>query len=235
MRVRRQELGSNDKGRGRRSRLPQSTVHSLQPTFPAGFTLLELLVVVSIMTVLMGLLLPAILKAKNNSREKRAQVQTLALAAAIDAYILEYHHLPAPVGDLDDGVDYYYGPMEPVERRDPPEIPGSDYPQHRSENNADVFDALVDANPPVVDRDVFHVDANGNVIDPWGKPYRIYLDLNNDRWIDFVRYKKNQYGDIVRVADSRLHEGARNGKQDGQNDDQQEFRRYVIKRDTDEE
>ena len=184
-----------------------------------GFTLLELLVVVVIMAVLMGLLLPAVLKAKNQSKVRRSEVQVKALGSAIDGFILEHHHLPAPTKDLRTGDDYYYGTEEPSQSTSKV-APGSDYPEYGGENSK-VFQVLLGSKPKVLKADIFNVDSRGNVVDPWGKPYRFYLDLNNDRWIDYVRFDAN--GD--RVGDSNLGAGARN-----ENEDPEEYVRYVIKR-----
>ena len=132
-----------------------------------GFTLLELLVVIAIMGVLMGLLLPAILKVKNKSKEKRANIQAKAIASSVDAYRLRYHKWPARTSDLQAGNDVTYGTS--------------------GRNNSIVFRLLEfppDGNPggddAVIDMADFRADANGNVLNAWGKQFRITLDLNGD-------------------------------------------------------
>jgi prepilin-type N-terminal cleavage/methylation domain-containing protein len=74
-----------------------------------GFTLIELLAVVVMMVILMGLLLPAVLKAKDRSAVKRAELQVVTLKAAIQQYHYEFKKFPAPDTDLVDAeVDLTY-------------------------------------------------------------------------------------------------------------------------------
>ncbi len=136
----------------------------------AGFTLLELLVVVGIIGLLMALLLPAIIKVKDNGKKKRAEVNARAIVSAIDGYKLRYHKFPANNTDLSAGQDVTYG------------LGGDD--------NKAVFDKL--ANPPdgnpdeddaFIDMSDFIVDAAGNVLKsapPDGEQYKITLDLDGD-------------------------------------------------------
>jgi prepilin-type N-terminal cleavage/methylation domain-containing protein len=55
-----------------------------------GFTIIELLVVVSIIALLIGILLPAISKARDQARLTMSQANLRNLAAALDAYSAEY-------------------------------------------------------------------------------------------------------------------------------------------------
>jgi len=74
-----------------------------------GFTLMELLAVVVMIVILMGLLLPAIIKAKDGAAVQRAELQIATLEAAIQQYHSEFKEFSAPVADLEAGVDKTYG------------------------------------------------------------------------------------------------------------------------------
>ena len=135
-----------------------------------GFTLLELLIVIGLITLLMALLLPAILKSKNKGDAQRIESNSMAIIAAIDGYKLRYHKWPAKNSDLEAGNDVTYG---------------SD-----GHDNKIVFDKL--ANPPdgnpnegeaLIHLSDFIVDKSGNVLKgplPDGKQYEITLDINAD-------------------------------------------------------
>lgn len=60
-----------------------------------GFTLLELLVVVAIIMILVGILLPSMVKIQQKSRIRKAQAEVKNLATAIRAYHTEYGEWPA--------------------------------------------------------------------------------------------------------------------------------------------
>lgn len=59
-----------------------------------GFTLIELMVVVVVISVLVGLLVPAILKAKESAREKKARTEVFELQKAWSMYYQTYEDLP---------------------------------------------------------------------------------------------------------------------------------------------
>lgn len=63
-----------------------------------AFTLLELLVAVSIIIVLMGLLFPAATSAMNSAKKATAKNQVIQIATAITAYETEYGRLPSVTG-----------------------------------------------------------------------------------------------------------------------------------------
>ena len=134
-----------------------------------GFTLLELLVVIAVMTALMGLLMPAISKMKTNAKEQRYEIQKRAIASAVAAYRLRYHQWPGKVVDMEAGQDETYGG-------------GLD-------GNNVVFDRLEfppdgdenDSDESVIDMGDFpRRDSDDNVIGAYGDPFEITLDLDED-------------------------------------------------------
>ncbi len=67
----------------------------------SGFTLVELLVVISIIVVLMGLLFPTINIVKNAANKARASASITSLSGAARAYNNEYGRWPEPANDQD--------------------------------------------------------------------------------------------------------------------------------------
>ncbi len=130
----------------------------------AAFTLLELLIVISLIMVLAGLLIPAFYKVKAGAKEKQRDIEVRVIGAAIQTYKQQARKLPAPDGDLKvGGKDFVYGPD------------GDD-------DNSAVMDILRDAIPPVLDPNKLRWDGDGgkgsNILDPDGTPYTITLDLD---------------------------------------------------------
>ena len=78
-----------------------------------GFTLVELLVVISIIVVLMGLLFPTIGSVKNAANKARAGAAINSLSTAAKSYYNEYGQWPSPTSDQDI-VLTFNGGMNPV-------------------------------------------------------------------------------------------------------------------------
>jgi type II secretory pathway pseudopilin PulG len=76
-----------------------------------AFTLVELLAVIIIIMILIGLLAPALIAARNYTRRARAQTETKELAKAWEAYWLTYEQWPASFGV---GASEKEIPMDPA-------------------------------------------------------------------------------------------------------------------------
>jgi len=64
-------------------------------TAAAGFTLLELIVVVTILAILMGVIAPRIMDAPDKARIARARTDMKALATALQSYKLDNFNYPS--------------------------------------------------------------------------------------------------------------------------------------------
>ncbi len=131
----------------------------------AGLTLLELLIVISLIMVLAGLLIPAFFKVRNRVRDQKRTIELRVISSSIASYKAQEKKYPAPPAHLRGGRDLSYGA----------DAGGS--PLDGGYNKV-VMDILKAAAPPVLDPNKLRWDAGGNVIDPYDKQYKIWLDLD---------------------------------------------------------
>lgn len=120
----------------------------------SGFTLLEMLMVVVVISILIGILLSAIFQTKKTAKRRLAQVQCAAIATGIREYHYNVRKWPCP----DNGQ------------------PDTTY----EENNYEVIAILTNSTRTYIDIANFMVNEDGAVVNPWGRPYTIYLDTDYD-------------------------------------------------------
>ena len=115
-----------------------------------GFTLIELLVVIVVIGILAGILLPAILKSKNQGKRRQVVSEMRAIKGAMLAYQLEKRNWP------DAGI---------VDKM---------YTTHSA-----ITGPLTNAMPPYLDAADFKI-SGGTILDPWGSAYEIRVDHDHD-------------------------------------------------------
>ena len=122
-----------------------------------GFTLIELMVVVTIIGILVGILLPVINSVIRNGQIQQAKADVSTLEIALRAYQTRYTRFPAATGE----------PGQPVRQALLDILSGSDA---GSDNPAGV--RFLEYKSSSV--------QNGEYVDPWGKPYQVSTDTNLD-------------------------------------------------------
>ena len=69
-------------------------------TGKGGFTLMEILVVMTIIAILVGIMMPAVNKVMGNAKVKKAQQTALQLVSSISTYQTEYRRFPVEANQL---------------------------------------------------------------------------------------------------------------------------------------
>lgn len=154
----------------------------------SGFTLIELLTVIAIIAILMGLLFPAIIAAKNTARKAQAKNDESQIVTAVKMFYTDYGQYPiSPNGTAPTVTG-----SNPMIYGDPKSSnPAPDYPNNRLFNALRAVTSAVETtneNP----RQVAYLNvpfakstttpkggigtADGIYYDPWGKPYSVAID-----------------------------------------------------------
>lgn len=192
-----------------------------------AFTLVELLVVISIIAILAAVLLPVLANVKTKARIKKAQLEITQIVAAIHDYESAYSRFPVSREAMNAAVqaqggpeDFTYGtagltcagvtgppgtgfktPTGPSQPLWAVNYTGTGYQTNNAEVMAILLDLeyYADGRPTinrghvkntqrtkflnaefVSDNSLPGVGKDGVYRDPWGNPYIISIDLNND-------------------------------------------------------
>jgi prepilin-type N-terminal cleavage/methylation domain-containing protein len=156
-----------------------------------AFTLVELLVTISIIAVISSILVVAIRGALAAGYKARAQTETGNIASAIQAYFNEYGVYPTPdtngradhtfggKGNNASPVKYNYEIMDILRARDS----GSSGANPNNANNKRkiVFIEIAPASMAGTDAEGnTYLDSEGYYLDPWQNPYVVCMDTDFD-------------------------------------------------------
>lgn len=131
-----------------------------QTSSQQGFTLVELLVVISIIAILAGILLPAVINAFKKASDAQVRTELKSIETAVKAYVNEYSKLP--IADTAQG--------------------GADLNITDDASSKTLIQKLVGNNP----RKIVFLESNnadGTFLDPWESQYKMYVDANYDNEI----------------------------------------------------
>ena len=152
--------------------------------FARGFSLVELLVVISIIGLLAGLSSVAVSKAMESGRKAKAKGELQAIISAVKAYKQEYGQWPTVEGiDADSSTEFtaWYGPSKYSrngEKRGPllirilsgENISGGDWPREMNPKNVRFLEGA---------------QSDGTFLDPWGTQYCVKMDVNESGGIEY--------------------------------------------------
>ena len=152
----------------------------------AGFTLVELLVVISIIGMLAGLMSVAIPKAMEAGKKAKVKGELTAIVAAVKAYKQEYGQWPVAKSQMDSVADEYnswYGPpTTESESKDLMRILSGDMTVQKDGQTM---------NPKGV-RFLEGAKTDGTFQDPWENQYCVKMDTNDSGGLEYYGSSGNQ-------------------------------------------
>jgi prepilin-type N-terminal cleavage/methylation domain-containing protein len=152
----------------------------------AGFTLVELLVVISIIGMLAGIMVPTITKAMEAGKKAKVKGELTAIVAAVKAYKQEYGQWPVAKSQMDSVADEYnswYGPpTTESESKDLMKILSGDMTVQKDGQTMN----------PKGARFLEGAKTDGTFQDPWGKQYCVKMDTNESGGLEYYNSSGNQ-------------------------------------------
>lgn len=183
-------------------------------------SLIELLVVISIIGVLAGLILPAVGNVKKKAKIVQAQKDMADIKGAISVYQNDYHRLPASsAANVAFGgaqIDFTYGTAGTGYGTNISSCPAGSAPSAYQAGNAELMvmltagtfpgytpHASIQNNAKNPRRNPYFnakssaatsgpgLGTDGVMRDPWGSPYIVALDMNYDGWVSNSVYNSD--------------------------------------------
>jgi len=170
-----------------------------------AFTLIELITVIAVITILMSLLYPVLMMARETARRSKASMATKQIVTSCKNYANDYGKYPPIPAALVDGSDsgrgessyYSYGDTQTGKCKvDNSQLFDVLRGIARGPNAADELNKrkqsyfednkATDANNPregFADGKDFASELQGQLFDPWGKQYCIVLDADGDNML----------------------------------------------------
>lgn len=144
-----------------------------------GFTLTELLVVISIIGLLAGLMSVGVPRAMEAAKKTKAKADLTAIVAAVKAYRQEYGKYPVGASKMDQASDEFnswYGPPTTLnESKDLMKILAGDMTVQKDGQTI---------NPKGI-RFLEGPKTDGTFQDPWGNQYSVKMDTNESGGVEY--------------------------------------------------
>lgn len=150
---------------------------SSHTSLPKGFTLIELLVVIAIIAVLASAGFAVGPAMMNRAKKVSGQATATAIVNAVEQFYTEYSALPATSDSPSETkLDTKDSAMLKI-------LAGEDT---NGQNPRKIRFLSVKEAKNGIDGAVYSGNSLSEILDPWGKPYYLWLDYNYDEYLEFT-------------------------------------------------
>ena len=175
-------------------------MHPIPPTpgLRKAFTLLELLVVISIIAVLAGILLPVTSSVMKNAQKVQAKSTEMQIVTAIKSFQTDYGVYPMPA-DAPTNTDVCFGSNAPTQAELFHILRADNQAGTTINTRAIVYIELPNAKNMTPGLSKNGIGSDGMLYDPWGTIYLIGVDGNYDDTVNNP-YSKNAGSSPLRTG-----------------------------------